>query len=108
MKVRIQREIQEAAMNPLLLRVLFFMAITASGQALAQEQSDPIKKEYSQMYSQAFKGKPADMQMYEMRGKKEGVQFLKYEPDGLRITLPSSYRGDNHGTGLSYNALIAL
>jgi hypothetical protein len=100
------------------MKAWFVIAIVAlaSGPALAQEQLVPPKDVpvaevpasiLKASYSQTFKGKPADLQMYELRGKKEGVQFLKYEPDGLRIALPRGYRGDNIGTGLSYHASVA-
>ncbi len=67
----------------------------------------PPVRDYARVYVQAFKGKPADMAMFDLRGKYEGAEFLQYEPNGLRVTWPVGFKGGSLGTGLSYKAAIS-
>ena len=64
------------------------------------------RKNYEQEYFQPFKGEPSDKEAYTIRGKPELARLLKYEPQGLRITLPTNYSGGAAGTGLVFHCTV--
>ena len=74
-----------------------------AGVLAGDEAALPSRKDYPQEYSQAFKGEPADKAAFTLRGNPEGIERIKYEPDGLRITLPPGYLAGNKGVGLIFN-----
>ncbi len=55
--------------------------------------------EYAQEYVQAFRGVPANSKDFSLTGA-DAEKCVKYEPEGLRITLPAGHVGDLPGTGL--------
>lgn len=59
----------------------------------------PPKREYAQEYPQPFKGKTDNIQGWEAIGP-GADQNVRFEADGLRITLPSGWGGDRPSTGL--------
>src|SRR5262249_4980929 len=63
--------------------------------SLAQE---PPKKKYAKTYAQSFKGNalPAG---WEFEGPR-AEECVKFEPEGLRITLPTGFAGERPSTGL--------
>ncbi len=54
---------------------------------------------YAQEYSQAFKGAPENGKDFSLTGV-GAEKCVKFEPEGLRITLPAGYVGDRPITGL--------
>jgi hypothetical protein len=54
---------------------------------------------YAQEYAQSFKGVPANSKDFSLTGP-DADKHVKFEPDGLRITLPAGYVGDRPITGL--------
>jgi hypothetical protein len=56
-------------------------------------------------YAQSFKGKPADMQRYALRGP-DVTEHVAFEPDGLRIRLPPGYPAQRPSVGLFFNSTV--
>src|SRR5436309_12619625 len=68
----------------------------STGPAAAQEP----KAEYAKEYYQAFKGPPANAQDFKVFGP-DNEQCVKFEPEGLRITLPAGHPGTRPSTGVA-------
>ncbi len=58
------------------------------------------KKNYAQEYFQPFKGPPINAREFKFRGP-DAESLVKYEPAGLRMTLPPGYPEQRPGTGLA-------
>jgi hypothetical protein len=73
---------------------LFLCAATlAPGQA--QEPRPALPQEYYQ----SLKGTPEDGQVFRLLGP-DAQHYVKFEPEGLRITLPLGWGGERPSTGL--------
>lgn len=83
------------------LVVVFLVLTTLLVFARPRDEQPPAKM----TYSQPFKGKPEDMQRYALRGP-DVTHHLNFEPDGLRINLPSGYPGQRPSTGLIFNSTL--
>jgi hypothetical protein len=82
---------------PLGLGATLWFAWAGDGPA---EQPAP-----AQEYHQPFHGKPADMHSYVLLGP-EAKDRVRFEPDGLRITLPRGFPGRRQGTGLVFTTPV--
>lgn len=63
----------------------FLLILSAAGGAPAQQE---INK-YAQEFYHDFRGKPLPKELH-LTGKRE-PEFLKFEPEGLRVTLPETF-----------------
>ncbi len=95
----------------LVLMALGFGVVTwfaAGGTRISDKEvvNGAFQKDYAQEYYQSFKGEPLDKDAFTLRGNPEGIERIKYEPDGLRITLPAGYPAGNKGTGLILNCTV--
>jgi serine/threonine-protein kinase len=70
---------------------------SAAGQAAAQP---PAGKELDQEYYWSFKGEPENRQLLERIGP-NAEQWVSFEPEGLRIHLPSGNPVEGRATGLA-------
>jgi hypothetical protein len=80
-------------------RVIYFLVaclFVMSGGISAQ---GPQKK-YAQEYRQVFKGPPANPKDVAFVGP-DAKAYVKFEPEGLRITLPPGHPKERTGTGVS-------
>lgn len=64
--------------------------------AEARDEKPPARM----VYFQPFRGKPDDMQRYVFRGQ-NALDYLTFEPDGLRIKLPPGYPEQRPSIGLA-------
>jgi WD40 repeat protein len=79
--------------------LLLIGLITAMWYGMAAGSPAPTKG-VSRDYHQSFKGAPADAPSFEPFGP-DAEQCVKFEPDGLRITLPAGYNGERGAVGLA-------
>jgi hypothetical protein len=85
-----------------LAAVLVLAALGLSGAAWlagGTGATTPRQGAYQEYY-QSFKGYPEDTQGLELIGP-NAEQHVRYEADGLRITLPADHGGERPSTGLS-------
>src|ERR1019366_6626007 len=82
--------------------LLVTMATLVSRISVAAYQDDKAtpKKNYAQEYYQSFKGKPDNTEALVFKGP-DAQEHVKYEPGGLRITLPPGHPDQPQGTGLA-------
>ena len=68
-------------------------------QKLADEDGPP-KKEYPEDYHPAFKEKRKEIPGLIIYGP-DAAECVKYEPEGMRLTLPLDYPRPRPGTGVA-------
>jgi hypothetical protein len=82
----------------MLTRALAILASLLPGQPPPANDTDP-KAEYRQEYYYSFKGNPEKGPGLDLFGP-DAEESVKFEPAGLRITLPPGYEGLRPNTGV--------
>ena len=67
-------------------------------------KAEPDTKDWHEVY-RSFKGRPDDVQRFEMIGP-DADQCVKFEPAGMRITLPLGHPGKRFATGVAWSIPI--
>ncbi len=98
---RDQRPFRLRTLSSLRLLVLLVLTVLGVGFLLAGNGDDsPASKEPFQEVSQSFKGVPEQGPRWDVFGP-DAEECVRFEPAGLRITLPRGFPGPRPYTGLS-------
>ena len=85
--------------------VLLFASLILIVSHVGATWGQDAKKVYPQEYSQSFKGKPGSAQDFALEGP-DAERFVKFEPEGVRITLPAGHEGVQPEVGLATQLVL--
>ena len=84
--------------------VAFMVLVMGLSCAEAADEPD-VKKDYAKEYHLLLKGKQPNPQDFKLMGP-DADRCVHFEPDGLRITLPTGYPGGRPSTGVVTHIVV--